>query len=766
MGDMTPDLVTRPCQGIETQGIKLFAERLAPLAVTVGLILVSLAVFDMRRLATVLGGVPPAAVALAFGLVLANTLLSCVRYHVLLRDLGVPQPFTTSLHNNAVSLLGGLVFFNFFGQSLSRSALLRREGWSPALAFVVTGIERAVAFALLAAMAVAGALFIFGSMSVGLDHGGELVYLVVNGLAVMLAGFSIGLNHRQRHLLRGVIRDKLARPVLRAGAITIGMHAAMIGAYLALAMAVVHDVALPDVLAVSVIIMFAASLPISFAGWGVRELSAAYAFSMIGQSSEAGLAMAVMIGVLSLTGVVAFALMSTYLPTGRGSVPTRDKLRTSLRIDCVRLLSWGIVIGCGMLVLFQVQLPTESGIINVNLADPFAIMGALTMGAVVIANRRWRTLWQVAGFNRALCVFTIVIATAFFHGWTVFGVTHWALYNRLLGWLVLLSYVFTGALVTSVLGRAGLMTMCRVYVIANAALVVVELLLRFVGPFFGLGTLAWVWDAFYGMVGNPNAYATLLLLALAAALSGGPLVVRKGCAALSPVVLGLLLLGVWFSASRAALVALGCVLALYRYLGVLPWRQLGHALGIAAIVIGVGYLIRHVGLAQGIITMYIVPPKLSGVDMLTQVQVDRRLSVQEGWRMWWSHPLMGAGLGAFMHQQMVTTGIPLVIHNSFLWLLAEVGLVGFLGFMVLPVSIVRAAWVDPALRREWFVATALGGLLAMVVVSLAHDMLYQRAFWLLLGATLARARHYAPSVKHTLTTRHGGRFYDRTDRRD
>jgi uncharacterized membrane protein YbhN (UPF0104 family) len=243
---MIPELVTRPRQGIETQGIKLFAERLAPLAVTVGLILVSLAVFDLRRLATVLGGVAPTAVVLAFGLVLANTLLSCVRYHVLLRDLGVPQRFATSLHNNAVSLLGGLVFFNFFGQSLSRSALLRREGWSPAMAFVVTGIERAVALVLLLLLAVAGALLLFGNLTIGLESGGTLVHQLVNLLVVLLLVLSVGLRKRHRRLLGRLLRDNLLWPVIRAGAITLGMHVAMIGAYLALAMAVTHQAAPKD----------------------------------------------------------------------------------------------------------------------------------------------------------------------------------------------------------------------------------------------------------------------------------------------------------------------------------------------------------------------------------------------------------------------------------------------------------------------------------------------------------------------------------------
>jgi hypothetical protein len=69
------------------------------------------------------------------------------------------------------------------------------------------------------------------------------------------------------------------------------------------------------------------------------------------------------------------------------------------------------------------------------------------------------------------------------------------------------------------------------------------------------------------------------------------------------------------------------------------------------------------------------------------------------------HPVFGAGLGAFRNQMILTLdGLPLVIHSTAVWLLAELGIVGFLIF---------AESFTPG------------------------DMLYQRTFWLLIGAALA-----------------------------
>ena len=47
-----------------------------------------------------------------------------------------------------------------------------------------------------------------------------------------------------------------------------------------------------------------------------------------------------------------------------------------------------------------------------------------------------------------------------------------------------------------------------------------------------------------------------------------------------------------------------------------------------------------------------------------------------GWKLFVGHPLFGAGLGAYRHEDILASSrIPLVIHSTALWLLAELGLV-------------------------------------------------------------------------------------------
>jgi hypothetical protein len=113
-------------------------------------------------------------------------------------------------------------------------------------------------------------------------------------------------------------------------------------------------------------------------------------------------------------------------------------------------------------------------------------------------------------------------------------------------------------------------------------------------------------------------------------------------------------------------------------------------------------------------------------------------SLRGGWAMFLAHPILGGGLGAFIEQYTRQQGIPLVIHSTPLWLLAETGIVGLLIFLSPFLRIFKAESFDRAAgdRIGTFLILALTG---FALVAAVHEMLYQRAVWLLLGAALACA---------------------------
>jgi O-antigen ligase len=115
---------------------------------------------------------------------------------------------------------------------------------------------------------------------------------------------------------------------------------------------------------------------------------------------------------------------------------------------------------------------------------------------------------------------------------------------------------------------------------------------------------------------------------------------------------------------------------------------------------------------------------------------ERIFSLTEGWKLFKTAPLFGAGLGAFRNLgfEGSTAGIPLLIHSTALWLLAELGVVGFLIFAVPFMRVFR--W-ELNHRTEAASAVSILCLVGFAVMSGPADMLYQRTFWLLMGAALA-----------------------------
>ena len=711
----------------------------SPLFITGVLVVLILAAYDPDVALDHLDRIPVIALVVSGALLALNQFLSCVRFHMLLRDFGIQQPFAVSFRTNTFSIVGGLLLFNFFRQSLTRFAFLKNFDRTPAVAFTVTGIERAIALVLLMVMAVIGAFVLFGELLLDFEEGNGLILIIANLAVVLAAVFFLELRRRFRRLLGLNFPGEFLRPALRVGVVTIAMHAAMLAAYTVLAVKLAPSVGLANLLAISAIVMLAAALPISFAGWGIRELSAVYAFGSINIVPEVGLTMAVSIGLLSLAALAANTVIAFKVGRGHGQANSVIRADRGMAAPLTRLLSLAIPIAAASLVVFQLRLPTASDALNVNLADPIVIIGALILGVLAYDDGRWRNLWRVPFLNVFLTLSTLVLGLGFLHGWAVNGVSDWALYNRLIGWLVLLCYMLTGALITATMGRFGFTSMCRVFVIAVAAMFLTELALRLIDQIFGLMLFFWPDASFTGMLGNRNAFAFQLVLALSVAISAPIWLPASGKGITPLAVSGLLLAGLWFAQSRAGFVGAFCVLFIVWHLGHIHLKRIAGSLIVAGVMVSAVY--GSVMLAD----QWIEGGTSAGgfwflrsMDELGSMQSDRMASLIGGIAMWWNHPVFGAGLGAFIQDQINVTGKALIVHNSALWIAAEMGVVGLLIFALVPAVVVRALYKDGAWRAEWSGIILMACLLVMAVMSMVHDLIYQRAFWLLAGAAIAK----------------------------
>ena len=333
--------------------------------------------------------------------------------------------------------------------------------------------------------------------------------------------------------------------------------------------------------------------------------------------------------------------------------------------------------------------------------------------------------WRVPHFEIYVGLATLLIITAFLHGLDRFGWTNWAFTNRFLGWFVLLAYGATGALIVHRAHRQGLDLMLRTFVIAAASIVAFQVALLVPYAFGAEFLKSLVQIPFVGFSVNRNAYSLQLIFAVCAILAArwkNP-----------TLLLGIFFVGIWFAGSRAGFIALSVVLAVAAYMRCLPLRATFSAfifaIMVQAFIAAIPELVGN--FSVHLHTLPALSPPTDAQHMKSMIG---------GWAMFLVHPVFGAGLGAFMKQEM-QTGTPLVIHSTPLWLLAEMGVIGFL---IMAAPIVRIFATEFRYPRQTDTAGLLLILIiaAFAVVSNVHEIMYQRAFWLLLGVALA----YAPAA--------------------
>jgi hypothetical protein len=467
--------------------------------------------------------------------------------------------------------------------------------------------------------------------------------------------------------------------------------------------------------------MFAASLPISLGGWGMREMSAVVALQAVGLPSASALLLALLIGVLSIAVVGATAALQL-LPEPR-QTPVHGRAGAP-SIDYGMVLDWLLPVAAITAVFFQIHVPVGGGKLNVNLADPLVLIGAAMFALRHVRNGA--PVWRVPALNVYLLMTSAVIALAYLYGLARLGWTDWAFTNRLLGWPMLLCYGATGALIVLRAREQGLQIMLAACAAAGATIAALDLgLITLVR--LGVETLKGLVEyRLEGFSQNANAFSFVLMMSLAAAL-----VLEDRLRARS-LLMAVILAGLWHAGSRAAEVALPFVLGIALVSG-LRLRPILRALaGAAALVIAMAVIVKIGAIAGG--------PGGSSIWLTKWVKLESDSNMQhlqtvrEGFAMFLAHPLFGAGLGAYMADQLRLTGEPLLIHSTTVWLMAETGLAGFALFLY-------AGW--RIFAREFARRGELASLVVILVITIfavmgqAHDLMYQRVLWLLMGAALA-----------------------------
>jgi O-antigen ligase len=751
-----------------TAGQAKFGARLrgiVAIGVTVFALMLAFALVDVGAVAQAAGRLSIATLVVVMLVLLCGALLACVRLACIASDLGYRMGASDAIAALSLGQLAGAIFFQLVGQLIARSAVLARRGVPVAGTVAMTGYERLVALAVSLALAVMGGWYLFGKITLDLDAGGAMFLKLAAGgtIAIVASGF-LAWGRPACAFVRANMGPGAVWRLGRSLALSLCIQACTMAAYVAAVAELSPNTDMVQIAAASAVVMLAASVPVSLAGWGVRELGAIYALGAIGVDRETALVVAILIGAAAL-GVVAILAAVAALTR---VVPRPPVLSLSTaRFDVPVILAWAVPVLAAIAVFFQVHVPLSGSRLNVNLADPLVITAAVLFALDRIKARQL-PIWRPPLLNAHLAIMTAIILIAFVHGWIDFGITPWALTNRLAGWFVLLAYMATGALIISRTANAGFSVLLRTYAAVALGIIALDVVI-FAATRIGLRVPAeLVTYRIEGFAQNANAFALQIMLAIAAifATIQGPRIQTLG--------LGVAFIGLWFSGSRSGLIALAVVvLAALALRAVKLSRVSGAAILTLAAIVFVDWLPEIVmataGAAQwgingaqsiamavadlfttsgtgtggswaGPALVVLSPPQFSPFGIVASgyepSNVQRIASLHGGLDMFVGNPIFGAGLGAFIESYTRAHGVPLVIHSTPLWLLAELGIVGLCAFAApfigaLKYETYEASPTDPT---RTFIILAL---LAFAAIAAVHDMMYQRAFWLLIGAALA-----------------------------
>lgn len=635
--------------------------------------------------------------ALAGFAIIISSMLAAMRLQLIAAGYGYKLSAREAIATLSLGQIGGLLFFQIFGQVAARSSYLGRRSVPFAGTVLITTQERIAAALVSLALAMAGATYLFSHLSFDLTKATDLL----EALAGVLVASSAPIIIWRRELaayLSTITRGDLIRVAQSIG-ISLAVQLAMMAAYISAARAFGSYISIAELSAASALVMFAASIPISFAGWGVREMSAVVALGAIGMTDDRAVCVALSVGIISIVAAGFLAAISARA-VEEGATVVQPPTTNSVKPEAV--LAGLLPVAVALLMFFQMHIPTSKNVVNMNLADPFAIVAGF-----MLLFSAWKSplVWRLSGLNIHIIVCSVAMLCALLIGASRVGWSEWAIANKFLGWFILLAFGAAGAMGA----RIDLDRILGTVVAVGAIIIVIELVSV-------LASAAGFTKKFFldGFAQNVNAFSFQCLMVLAVAIARGQ---RKR------LVIALAMAAILIGGSRAAIGS--ALVVLVTAVVFIPgiWRRIIDAAILAAAVV---YFVEiSGGMAAG---------QISLLADRSASDVEHYGTISAGLRMFLDNPIFGAGLGAFIAEWPAK--YKLVVHSTPVWLLAEFGIVGAAVFFI---PIVRIAFGElKRFRRD----DSAGNLLILIIAGFAsmscfHELFNQRTFWFLLGTGLA-----------------------------
>ncbi len=287
---------------------------LLKLAVSIGLLYLLLRSMDTAVVAGILGQLPIMAIAVACALLVLQTLVLALRWWLVMAAIGVPLKFGMIVPLTYMGVFFNQVLPTSFGGDAVRMWHAYRAGIRPEAAVGGVLLERISGVIGLVVLSVLGVWY----MGAQIDNQAVRLALLAT-LPITIAGMSILAfldrmpdRWRQLPLLKDLARlatdshRVLFAPATAVPLLLLSMlsHALAAGAVYAFAQGLQLDLSVWNCLALFPAVSLVTLIPISFAGWGLREGAMVAFFGFAGVDPDTALALSLAFGVTLLAAAL------------------------------------------------------------------------------------------------------------------------------------------------------------------------------------------------------------------------------------------------------------------------------------------------------------------------------------------------------------------------------------------------------------------------------------------------------------------------------
>ncbi len=342
----------------------------------------------------------------------------------------------------------------------------------------------------------------------------------------------------------------------------------------------------------------------------------------------------------------------------------------------------------------------------------------------------------------------MILLTAYFlfsAGYAYFltgALSPWAVVNRLLGWGVVVGYFYLGGWAVTRYGDRPFLWFTQFLALGCFGAALIEgagITLSDMYPNTPLA--AYPLD---GAMGNRNAFAFLFMAAYGALAA---IYRHQPDRLLRVILIGFHFFLPSFFFLNGSRVLFFLLPVMYVIVWSFLWRSVGVRFLIVPLIVGAifsfalstvtGETLREEQLERVELGLLIDPTaqKIHPSDDI------RAVVNHDAWERFQENPVFGMGLGQFLVWQKAHYGRLIDLIDSIpLWILTEMGGIGFFLFSVFGVRLMRAIFQARS-HSAMISDAAFFVIFVFLVMGAVHQLFYARVFWLVLGAAVARGQY-------------------------